>query len=118
MKYFCLFVSIVSILNWIICISFIAVAYDYEIVGPVENVIYVTSEKHPCYVAMSTGDGRQFYYHAAYNVEQCKFAERARNLNLEVKIYGEVGDSSSNNGLLGIEYAGTNSKFWFANKAI
>lgn len=93
-------------------------AYDYTIVGPVENVIYVTSKTHPCYVAMSTGDSRQYYFHAAYNTAQCEFAERARSMDQNVKIYGEIGDSISNNGLLGIEFADTNAKFWFPNKAI
>lgn len=96
----------------------LACAFDYETVGPVENVIYVAAEDYPCYVSLSTGDARKYYYHAAYNVEQCKFAERARNSDQEVKIYGLIGDDDTNNKLIGIEYADTKSRFLFPNKAI
>lgn len=96
---------------------FLVSAYNYEIEGPVENVIYVRG-RHPCYIALSSGGTRQYYYHAAYNIAQCDFADRCRLAGYDVKIYGEIGDSSSNNGVLGIEYAKTKSKFWFAKRAI
>lgn len=93
-------------------------AYDYEIEGPVENVLYVPSHVHPCYIALSHGGTRQYYYHAAYSVAQCEFADRARYSGQDVKIYGEIGSSTQNNGVLGIEYARTKSKFWFAENAL
>lgn len=97
---------------------FAAYAFDYEFEAPVENVIYVRSDTHPCYIAFGAGDSRKYYYHAAYSTAQCEFAERCKNLALAVKVYGETGCATCNNGLLGIEYAGTNSKWWNANKAI
>lgn len=102
---------------WIFLFILLACAYDYDIEGPVENVIYVTGG-YPCYVALSAGGGRQYFYHAASNVAQCEFAERAKNSGKKVKLYGKIGDDTSNNGVLGIEYAGTKAKFWFADKAI
>lgn len=42
---------------------------------------------------------------------QCDFAERAKNLEKYVKIYGKIGDETSNKNLLGIEYAHTKAKF-------
>lgn len=96
----------------------LAHAYDYEFEGPVENVVYVKSDVNPCYIAFGTSDSRNYFYHAAYNSAQCEFAERCKNLGLEVKVYGETECGTCNNGLLGIEYAGTNSKWWYANKAV
>lgn len=97
-------------------------AYDYEIEGPVENVIYVTSKPFPCYIALSYGGIRQYFYHAASNIAQCEFAERCKITGYHVKIYGEIGDGSPDHynylNVLGIEYAGMRAKFWFSNKPI
>lgn len=73
---------------------------------PVKIVLYVPFHNHPCYRALS-----QYYFHAAYSVAQCEFANRSRHSGQDVKIYGEFGSSSQNNGVLSIEYACTKSKF-------
>lgn len=90
-------------------------AHDYEIIGPVENVIYTTSVRYPCYVA-STGDS-QYYYRAASNIEQCKFAERARIFDSSVKMYCR-SDANGNDDLVGIEYADTKANFKYPNKPL
>lgn len=86
--------------------------------GRVENVIFVKSTAHPCYIALAGGGIRQYFYHAASNVAQCEFADKSRHLGYVVKIYGKIGKSNENNGVLGIEYANTEAKFWFSNNAI
>lgn len=86
-------------------------APNYNIVGEVENVIYVPLKQWP-YVALGSSESRQYFYHAAYQVDQCGFAERAKHFGYTVKIYEEI--SSGNNNLLAIEYADTNAKFWYS----
>lgn len=76
----------------------------------------MASKSWPCYVALDSGGRRQYFYHAAFNVEQCGFAERAMHFGYRVKIYGEI--TKWNNNLLAIEYADTKAKFWFPEDAI
>lgn len=106
-----------------LCVSFFSLVYgkhDYSIVGYVENIIYVPSKAWPCYVAVSSVESGQNqydnYYHAAYNTDQCGFAERAKHFEFEVKLYGEK--STGNNNLLAIEYAKTNAKFQYPERAL
>lgn len=93
---------------------------DYSIVGKVENIIYVKSKSWPCYVAVSSAvsEKSQYdnYYHAAYNIDQCGFAERAKHFEYDVKLYGEK--SSGNNNLLAIEYAKTDAKFQYPDRVL
>lgn len=73
--------------------------------GPVENVIYVGTDNVPCYIAMSAGGDKQYFYNGAYHFEQCQLAERAKIMGRDVKIYGTYRSSGENNIINGIEYA-------------
>lgn len=86
--------------------------YDYKITGHVENVFFGTSTVYPCYVAVESVNGSQydFYYHAAKNIEICKFAERCMDMNVSVTMYAHI-DIGANNDISGIEYACRKSKF-------
>lgn len=85
---------------------------NYKITGHVENVFFATSSAFPCYVAVESVNGSQynFYYHAANNIEMCKFAERCMDMNILVTMHAYI-DNGANNGISGIEYAGRKSKF-------
>lgn len=86
--------------------------YDYKITGHVENVLFNTSPSYPCYVAVESINESQynFYYHAANNIEMCKFAERCMDMKHLVTMYAYI-ETGANSGISGIEYAGRKSKF-------
>lgn len=89
--------------------------FDYVVTGHVENVFYGSSKEWPCYVSVRTSDENNtnaLFYHAANNIPICEFAERTRLKGGEVNLYGKTYPGQ-NNAVDSIEYAGTNSKFWY-----
>lgn len=83
--------------------------------GQLKVLAFGSSDEYPCYIAMAAGsDGggqdRKFYFHKAKSVEMCKFAERARETNQNIKIYASI--QSDSNSVDSLEYARTKAKWW------
>lgn len=55
------------------------------------------------------------YYHYTDFLDQCTFAERAKHMEINVRMYG--ANRGHNNECVGLEYANTKSKFEYEGDA-
>lgn len=87
-------------------------SYDYEISSFVENVHYSTDSTFVCEIALMHGDTdnniKPNSYHRSKDTRLCEFAERCRNANQKVTLYGKTMFGLTD--LVGIEYAETSAK--------
>lgn len=100
------------ILNLIFFFTVLTISnFDYEIASLVENVHYSTDSTFVCEIALKDGDTENEIkpnsYHRSKDTRLCEFAERCRNANQRVKLFGKSWIGLTD--LVGIEYADTNA---------
>lgn len=87
---------------------------NYAIVSFVENVHYSTDSTFTCKIALTDGDTenelKPYSYHRSRESRLCEFAERCRNANQKVKLFGKAWSGLTN--VDGIEYADTKAIDW------
>lgn len=81
--------------------------FDYSVVSPIENVRYTTDENFPCEITLTHGSEPKTLYRSK-NVNICKFAERRKDANSTVKLYGIEFFNLYN--IIAIEYANPSAK--------
>lgn len=78
-------------------------SYDYSVVSPVENIRYTNSENFPCEITLiRNGDNPAKTQYRGTALKICEFAERRKDSNTSVKIYGTENFGLHN--IIGIEY--------------
>lgn len=86
--------------------------YDHAVESLVENVHYSVDPTYVCEIALKDGnaesDIKPNSYHRSKDVHLCEFAERCRNSNQKVKLYGMPKYDLPE--VVGIEYADTNAQ--------
>ena len=109
-------------------ISAQAGTFSYTLTGPVAGVFHQGLKRDDasiCYIAVTDDNfsnnysgytpSRSNYYHWTKNLEHCAFAERAKALGMNVKMYGK--HESHNDYCAAIEYANTPAKFFYIGDA-